>query len=29
MKDYSTQCCSNLGNNEKTLFFMNLTLVLH
>ena len=29
MKDYSTQCCSNLWKNEERLFFMNSTLVLH
>ena len=29
MKDYATQCCSNLWKNEKRLFFMNSILVLH
>ena len=28
IKDYSTQCCSNLWKNKKQLLFMNSTLVL-
>ena len=29
MKDYSIQCSSNFGKNEKRIFLMSLTLVLH